>query len=106
MASRSCLVVNDSLMNRQLAAYALGRVDDLQITEAEDEVDMLRKLESTSFDIVVLDTRMQNKSGMMVLENLKCSAKHRNLPVVMMGPDNESLRSRAEQLGVLKYFPY
>ncbi len=49
MAEYSCLIVEDSPMMRQLLVFALARVKNLRVTEADDGVDGLRKLASTKY---------------------------------------------------------
>ena len=53
MAEYSCLIVEDSPMMRQLLVFALARVKNLRVTEADDGVDGLRKLASARFDIII-----------------------------------------------------
>src|ERR1041385_4791101 len=60
MADYSCLIVEDSPMMRQLLVFALARVKNLRVTEADDGVDGLRKLASARYDIIVTDI---NKIG-------------------------------------------
>ena len=64
MSDYSCLVVEDSPMMRQLIVFALARVKRIQITEAEDGVDALRKLASTKYDLILTDINMPVMDGL------------------------------------------
>ena len=44
MAKYRCLLVEDSPTMRQLIAFALKRLPDIEIVEASDGVDALKKL--------------------------------------------------------------
>ena len=63
MTQYSCLVVEDSPMMRQLVVFALGRQKNLHVTEADDGVDGLRKLASSTFDIILTDINMPIMDG-------------------------------------------
>ena len=58
MAKFRCLVVEDSPTMRQLVVFALKRVPELEIVEASDGVDALKKLPGQKFDLVL--TRHQH----------------------------------------------
>ena len=68
MAEYSCLIVEDSPMMRQLLVFALARVKNLRVTEADDGVDGLRKLASARYDIIVTDINMPIMDGWAFLE--------------------------------------
>ena len=50
MPVRTCLVIEDSPTMRQLIVFALRRVRDLQVTEADDGMAGLQRLQGTRFD--------------------------------------------------------
>ena len=62
-AEYTCLVVEDSPMMRQLLVFALSRIRNLRVVEADDGVDGLRKLAAAKFDIVITDIKLETKSG-------------------------------------------
>ncbi|MFC4736412.1 response regulator transcription factor [Bacillus daqingensis] len=75
------LVADDEEILRMLITDTL---EDLghDITEAEDGADALQKLSEASFDLLVVDYMMPEKTGMEVLESL--SDEQRNMPVIML----------------------
>ena len=83
MAEYSCLIVEDSPMMRQLLVFALARVKNLRVTEADDGVDGLRKLASARYDIIVTDI---------------------NMPIIIITTEgSQEDRQRALQLGANAY---
>ena len=67
MADYACLIVEDSPMMRQLLVFALARVKNLKVTEADDGVDALRKLATTKFDIIITDINMPIMEGLKLV---------------------------------------
>ena len=84
MADFSCLIVEDSPMMRQLLVFALARVKNLRVTEADDGVDGLRKLAAAKFDIIITDINMPIMDGMECVKAIRAlgDKKKSNLPVV------------------------
>ncbi|MEM6960383.1 MAG: response regulator, partial [Myxococcota bacterium] len=62
--NKSCLVVEDSAMMRQLLVFALHRIKDLEVTEAEDGVDGLKKLAENRYDLIITDINMPIMDGL------------------------------------------
>ena len=71
MAEYSCLIVEDSPMMRQLLVFALARVKNLRVTEADDGVDGLRKLASARYDIIVTDINMPIMDGLKLVKRVR-----------------------------------
>ena len=71
MADFTCLVVEDSPMMRQLIVFALGRIKDLHVTEADDGVDGLRKLASARYDIILTDINMPIMDGLKLIQRVR-----------------------------------
>lgn len=104
MADKSCLVVEDSLMMRQLVVFALGRIPNLSVTEAEDGVDGLRKLASAKFDIILTDINMPIMDGLKLIQRVRMDASHRDTPIVVITTEGgREDRERALRLGANAY---
>ncbi len=104
MSEYSCLVVEDSPMMRQLLVFALARVKDLKVTEADDGVDGLRKLASARFDIILTDINMPIMDGLKLVKRVRSDPAHKDTPIVIITTEgaNED-RQRALQLGANAY---
>ena len=70
MSDYTCLVVEDSPMMRQLLVFALARVKNLHVTEADDGVDGLRKLAVGRSDIIVTDINMPIMDGLKLVKRV------------------------------------
>ena len=57
MDQRRILIVEDSPTMRQLLGFALRRLENVEIVEAQDGMDGLRKLSSDSYDLALIDIR-------------------------------------------------
>jgi two-component system, chemotaxis family, chemotaxis protein CheY len=103
-AQYSCLVVEDSPMMRQLLVVALSRLKNLQVTEADDGVDGLRKLATGKFDIILTDINMPIMDGLKLVKRVRSDPTHKNVPIVVITTEgsNED-RQRALQLGANAY---
>ncbi len=100
----SCLVVEDSPMMRQLLVFALSRVKNLRVTEADDGVDGLRKLASGKFDIILTDINMPIMDGLKLVKRVRSDPTHKDTPVIIItteGADED--RKRALELGANAY---
>lgn len=104
MADFSCLVVEDSPMMRQLLVFALARVKRIQVTEAEDGVDALRKLASARFDLILTDINMPVMDGLKLVKRIRADATHASTPIVVITTEGSSEdRARAMALGANAY---
>ena len=100
MSEYTCLVVEDSPMMRQLLVFALARVKNLHITEADDGVDGLRKLAVGRYDIIVTDINMPIMDGLKLVKRVRTDPIHKDTPIVFITTEgsNED-RQRALHLG-------
>jgi two-component system chemotaxis response regulator CheY len=104
MAEYTCLVVEDSPMMRQLIVFALARLKNLRVVEADDGVDGLKKLASGRFDIVITDINMPIMDGLKLVKRIRSDAIHRDVPIVIITTEGaEEDRQRALQLGANVY---
>jgi two-component system, chemotaxis family, chemotaxis protein CheY len=104
MADYSCLVVEDSPMMRQLVVFALGRISNLSVTEADDGVDGLRKLAAGKFDIILTDINMPIMDGLKLIQRVRMDATHKDTPIVVITTEGgREDRERALRLGANAY---
>lgn len=104
MAEHSCLVVEDSPMMRQLVVFALARIRDLTVLEADDGVDALRKLAWRRFDLIITDINMPIMDGLKLIKRIRGDEVHKDVPIIVITTEgaNED-RQRALALGANVY---
>jgi len=104
MSDYTCLVVEDSPMMRQLIVFALARLKNLRVVEADDGVDGLKKLASGRFDIVITDINMPIMDGLKLVKRIRSDAIHKDVPIMIITTEGaEEDRQRALQLGANAY---
>jgi two-component system, chemotaxis family, chemotaxis protein CheY len=104
MAEYSCLIVEDSPMMRQLLVFALARVKNLRVTEADDGVDGLRKLASTKYDVIITDINMPIMDGLKLVSMVRNDETHKSIPIVIITTEGaQEDRQRALALGANAY---
>jgi two-component system chemotaxis response regulator CheY len=80
----SMLVVDDFATMRRIIHNLLKEAGVTRVTEAEDGVEALRKLESSDFNFVVSDWNMPNMSGLELLKAVRRSDSLRHLPFLLV----------------------
>ena len=78
------LVVDDFSTMRRILKNLLKELGFVNVQEAEDGVEALKKLRSQAFDFVVSDWNMPNMSGIELLREIRADAKLKHLPVLMV----------------------
>ena len=106
MAKFRCLIVDDSPTMRQLVVFALKRVPELDIVEASDGVDALKKLPGQKFDLVLCDINMPIMDGLKLLSLMKNNPVYKEIPVVMITTEGAAEdRDKGLALGARAYLP-
>ncbi|MDB4987249.1 MAG: Chemotaxis regulator - transmits chemoreceptor signals to flagelllar motor component CheY [Myxococcaceae bacterium] len=104
MARYRCLVVEDSQVMRQLLVFALQRVRELDVTEADDGVDALRKLAGNRFDIIITDINMPIMDGLKLVKRIRSDESYKDVPIIVVTTEgSQEDRSRALALGANAY---
>jgi two-component system, NarL family, invasion response regulator UvrY len=89
------LIADDHALIRKGLKQLLDDTDDMRVTgEAENGMQVIRMVEETAYDVVLLDISMPDKHGVDVLKQLKINKPQ--LPVLMlsMHPEEQyALRS-------------
>lgn len=101
---RRILIVEDSPTMRQLLVFALRRLKDVDIVEAQDGMDGLRKVSSDQFDLALIDINMPVMDGLKLISLIRGEDSLRGIPIVVITTEgaNED-RERALSLGANEY---
>ena len=100
----NALVVEDSPPMRKMIVFALSRVRQINVFEANDGVDALRKIASTRFDIVLTDINMPILDGLKLIKRLRADESYRDVPIIIITTEGaEEDRQRALALGATAY---
>jgi two-component system chemotaxis response regulator CheY len=100
----SCLIVEDSPMMRQLLVFALARVKNLRVTEADDGIDGMRKLANARFDLIITDINMPIMDGLKLVKRVRSDPTHKDTPIIIITTEgSQEDRQRALSLGANAY---
>jgi two-component system chemotaxis response regulator CheY len=104
MSQYSCLIVEDSPMMRQLLVFALARVKNLRVTEADDGIDGMRKLATARFDLIITDINMPIMDGLKLVKRVRTDPAHKDTPIIVITTEgSQEDRQRALALGANAY---
>ena len=95
----SILVVDDESLIRRVLSRIVQR-EGHSVTEAEDGVDALEKMEAATFDIVITDVRMPRLDGYGLLEQIKAQYPKTSVIIVTayggQAPKGNPCRAKAD----------
>jgi two-component system, chemotaxis family, chemotaxis protein CheY len=98
------LVVEDSPTMRQLIVFALTRVRQLKVVEANDGVDALKKLSQMRFQLLITDINMPMMDGLKLVSMVRNDEHHKNVPIIIITTEGaQDDRQRALSLGANAY---
>jgi two-component system chemotaxis response regulator CheY len=106
MGKYRILIVEDSPTMRQLMLFSLKKLPDVDLVEASDGVDALRKLPEKKIDLVLTDINMPVMDGLKLLTMMKNNPTYKDIPVVVItteGRDED--RKQGMALGAHDYIP-
>jgi len=100
----NALVVEDSPPMRKMIVFALSRIRELTVIEADDGVDALRRIASTRFDIIITDINMPILDGLKLVKRLRADEAYKGVPIIIITTEGaEEDRQRALALGANAY---
>ena len=102
MAKYNCLIVEDSPMMRQLLIFALSRIKDVNIVEADDGVDGLKKMSSNEFDLIIVDINMPIMDGLKLIKRIRSDEVHKHVPIIIVTTEKAD-EERGMKLGASTY---
>jgi two-component system, chemotaxis family, chemotaxis protein CheY len=98
------LVVEDSPTMRQLICFALRRIKVLEVVEADDGVDGLKKLSSDRFDMIITDINMPVMDGLKLVSMVRNDDTYKDVPIIIITTEGAAEdRQRALSLGANAY---
>ncbi len=104
MATLKFLVVEDSPTMRQLIRFTLKRIPEIEVVEANDGVDGLKKLSSGPFDLILTDINMPIMDGLKLVSLVRSNPAYQEIPVVIITTEGaQEDRERALALGANAY---
>ena len=104
MAKYRVLIVEDSPTMRQLLVFALRRLKGVEIVEAQDGMDGLRKVSNDHFDIALIDINMPVMDGLKLIRLMRSEESLKEIPIVVITTEGASEdRERALSLGANEY---
>ena len=104
MDRRRILIVEDSPTMRQLLVFALRRLKNVDIVEAQDGMDALRKMSSDDFDLALIDINMPVMDGLKLISLMRGEENLRDIPIVVITTEGaQQDRERAITLGANEY---
>jgi two-component system chemotaxis response regulator CheY len=104
MERQRILIVEDSPAMRQLLVFALRRLRGVEIVEAQDGMDGLRKLSSDRFDLALIDINMPVMDGLKLIGLMRGEESLKDVPVAVITTEGAAQdRERAMRLGANEY---
>ena len=104
MSTYKVLIVEDSPTMRQLIVFALKRIRGVQVFEANDGVDGLKKISAEKFDLIFTDINMPIMDGLKLVSLVRNDPNYKEVPIVIITTEGASEdRERALTLGADDY---
>jgi len=104
MAQHRVLIVEDSPTMRQLLRFALRRLPDVEVVEASDGMDGLRKVTSDAFDLALVDINMPVMDGLKLISLIRGEERLAAMPIAVITTEGAGEeRERANALGANEY---
>jgi len=98
------LVVDDSAVDRRLAAGLLSKIPNVEIAFAEDGLDALAQMKKSEPDVVLTDLQMPKFDGLKLVQ--AAALHHSGVPVVLMTRrGSEEIAVDALKQGAASYVP-
>jgi two-component system, chemotaxis family, chemotaxis protein CheY len=104
MARQRILIVEDSPTMRQLLVFALKRIKGVEIVEAQDGMDGLRKVTNDQFDLAFVDINMPVMDGLKLISLIRGEESLSSMPICVITTEGaKEDRERAIMLGANEY---
>jgi two-component system chemotaxis response regulator CheY len=81
--AKKILIVDDSESVRMIARIAL-REQGYEVVEAGNGIEAPKQLDAERVNLVISDVNMPEMDGITLLKQIKASAKHKFMPIIML----------------------
>jgi two-component system chemotaxis response regulator CheY len=89
---------------RQLLVFALRRLKNVEIAEAQDGMDGLRKVSNDHFDLALIDINMPVMDGLKLINLIRNDDNLKDIPICVITTEGaKEDRERAMALGANEY---
>ena len=89
---------------RQLLVFALKRIKGVDLVEAQDGMDGLRKVTGEHFDLALVDVNMPAMDGLKLIRLIRAEESLKGIPIVVITTEGaKEDRERALSLGADEY---
>ena len=95
MGQQRILIVEDSPTMRQLLVFSLRRLKNVEIVEAQDGMDGLRKVSGDHFDIALIDINMPVMDGLKLIRLMRSEETLKDIPIVVITTEGSQQRVEA-----------
>lgn len=103
LADKSILLTDDSAIMRMFLVMNLKRMVKVNITEAVDGLDALKKLKTAKFDLLLTDMNMPEMNGADLIRHIRLGMKS-DMPIVIITTRGEIKdREQGMTLGANSY---
>ena len=104
MDRQQILIVEDSPTMRQLLVFALRRLKNVEIVEAQDGMDGLRRVSGDHFDLALIDINMPVMDGLKLISLIRGDDDLKDIPICVITTEGaKEDRARALSLGANEY---
>ncbi|OGL42739.1 MAG: hypothetical protein A2161_15290 [Candidatus Schekmanbacteria bacterium RBG_13_48_7] len=104
MEKSKILIVEDSETMRHLVSFALKRLSNTEIVEANDGSDAIKKFRREHFDLVITDLMMPHIDGFKLIQFIRNQQDNARIPIIIVStrysPED---RERGFSLGANAY---
>ncbi|MCK4846565.1 MAG: response regulator [Deltaproteobacteria bacterium] len=89
---------------RQLIGFTLKRIRGIEIVEANDGVDGLKKISADKFDLILTDINMPIMDGIKLVSLIRQDPNNKEVPIVVITTEGgQEDKDRAMALGANSY---
>jgi len=84
MENKKILFVEDSPTMRRIIANSLSKLGISDVTEAENGVDALEKIQKETYDMILTDWNMPEMNGKELVEHVRKMDNYKDVPILMI----------------------
>lgn len=89
--AKTILIVDDSLIIRQMVCYTLKSVG-YDVIQGTDGADALTKLTGQKICLIICDVNMPNMDGISFVKQIKAMDDYKFIPVIMLTTESQEKR--------------